>query len=425
MSHRKKLISNFLSLSGVRIAGYALPLITLPYLARVLGVEKFGLVALAQAVAQYFCILTDYGFNLSATREVSISRDDQAQLSRIFSAVISTKVSLLAMSFLILSLSVLIIDKFRAEWLLYLLSFGIVGGQAIFPIWFFQGMEKMKLAAILDVAAKAFFTITIFVFVRKEANYIYVPLLSSLGFIVSGIISLAIAIYWFKVKIRIAPFSDIVYQLKEGWYVFVSSVAVITYTVGGIVILGLFTNDTIVGYYSGGERIIRGVQVGLLYSVSQTVYPHISKLASESKEAALIFAKRMMKVISLPTLAASVVLFLSAPYIGGILLGQQFKNSILVIRILALVPFVAATSNVFTVQLMLNMGLKRDFMRILTFAALGSTLLSLLLVVPLQHIGVAISVLVTETAVMVMAFVSLKHNGIDVFNARIYRKPNG
>ncbi len=413
MNTKKRLVSNFLSLSGVQVANYILPLITVPYLVRVLGPEKFGLIAFAQAFIAYFALLTDYGFNLSATRTVSINRDNKDKISEIFCSVVLIKMVFMVINFIILCILVFSFRKFTNEWLLYLLTFSMIFGNVLFPVWFFQGMERMKQIALLNIIAKIIFTTSVFIFIRSQNDYIYLPVINSLGFITAGLISLWIVVTRLKIKIRIPSVKELKYQLKEGWHVFISTLAISLYTLSNTFILGIFTNNTIVGYYSAGEKIVKAVH-DLIGPLSQTIYPYISKLATESREAALEFVRKVVKLVGGATFGISLMLLIFAHHISNIVLGLQFKESILVIQILSFLPFIIGLSNIFGIQVMLNFGLKQVFTRILIAASFINILIALILVVPFQHVGISFSVLITEIFVTITMFFVLQRNGLKV-----------
>ena len=148
---KKNLINNIFSLSILHGLNYILPMLTIPYLVRVLGPEYFGLLAYATSIIGFFILFTDYGFNLSATRQVSIHREDKKKINNIFSSVITIKIALLLISLVILSIFIFSIDKFNENWELYFITFGMVFGSVIYPVWLFQGLEKMKYITYLDV----------------------------------------------------------------------------------------------------------------------------------------------------------------------------------------------------------------------------------------------------------------------------------
>jgi len=277
----KLLFENFMSLSTLQAAGYIIPLITLPYLVRVLGPEKFGLVAFAQAFVHYFVLLTEYGFKLSATREISINRNDNKKISEIFCSIYIVKAILLLISFLTFTLLVSFIPRFNVEYRLFIFAFIMVVGNLVFPVWLFQGMEKMRYITMINVLVKIIFIIPIFIFVKSRLDYVYVPLINSLGFLVSGIIAFYWGIRIFRIRIFLPSIQNIIHQFKEGWYVFISTITISLYTTSNVFILGLFTNNTIVGYYSAAGKLINAFK-GLLVPVSQSVYPHINRLASIS-----------------------------------------------------------------------------------------------------------------------------------------------
>jgi len=404
---KKKLLTNFFSLSLVEAANYLFPLLTLPYLVRVLGPDKFGLIAFVQAFVQYFVLFTDYGFNFSATRNISINRDNPREISRIFSSVLVIKILFLVASFVILMFFVLLIPRFRPNLVIFIFAFGAVLGNVLFPIWFFQGMERMKLIAVFNLIAKLLFVAAIFLFIKTRDDYVFVPLINSLGFIVAGSLSLIIVFSVFKVRFFLPKFNQITHELREGWHIFISTSAVSIYTTSNTVILGFFASNTIVGYYSAAEKVIRSSQ-RLLTPISQTIYPHISKLVADSRVKAVEFIRKTLFIVGSFSLIISITIFLSSGFIVHVLLGSQFQESIHVLRFLAFLPFIIALSNIFGIQTMITFNMKELLPRILFSAGIISVVLSLILVPHLKHIGTAITVLVAESYVTVATYFTIR-----------------
>lgn len=403
------LFENFFSLTMLQAAGYILPLITLPYLVRVLGPDKFGLVAFAQAFVAYFTLITDYGFNLSATKEISINRDNSKKLSEIFCSVYIIKLILLILASTLFMILIFIIPRFKTDYLIYLFAFIIVIGNCLFPIWLFQGMEKMKYITIINVAFKTLFIIPIFVFVKSQSDFIYVPLINSLGFLVSGIIGFIFAIKIFGLELILPSREQIIDQFKRGWYIFISTIAISIYTVSNTFILGIFANNTIVGFYSAAEKIIKAVQ-GLIGPISQAVYPYISKLVSESKEKALCFLNKLIWLIGSGTFILSLTLFVFSDKIILLVLGPKYINSIIILRILAFIPFIVALSNVSAILGLMNFEKQKEISKVTIIGGIISICLTLLLVPLYMGIGSAISWIITElfiTAVFLRCFYKL------------------
>ena len=417
MSHKKRLIENISSLFVLQAANYVLPMVTIPYLVRVLGPDKFGLIAFAQAFIQYFIILSDYGFNLSATRQIAIHRDDPTAISDIFSAVMSVKLGLMLIGFVVMSVIVLLIPRFHANMALYHILFLTVLSNVLFPIWLFQGMERMKYVTVLSLIARSISLIAIFLFVHKESDYLLAAAAQPAGLALSGVLALFSIKRLTRLHLNIPSRQSLRKALDEGWHVFLSTAAISLYTTSSAFILGLIAGNTAVGYFSGADKICKAIQ-GLFSPISQAIYPHISNLVSKSKEDALAFIRKSLKWIGIGSLMASIALFAFASPLVVLILGDKFLPAVNILRCMAFLPFIVALSNVFGMQTMLTFGMNKAFSKIIII----SGLINLILIVPLTckfgAEGTAISVLITEIIVTVSMGAALQKSGFHLFRLR-------
>lgn len=410
----RRVIDNTLSLSLVQFANYVAPLITLPYLFRVLGPSNFGLVELARAITVYFLMLTDYSFSLSATREISVCRDDPKRISEIFSSVLVLRLLLVLASAGALTLIVLGVPKLRADWPVYCLSFGSVIGMWLFPVWLFQGLERMRFIAAFNITAKLLVVVCVFVFIRNADDYLYVPLLQSAGTIAVGLAGLILALAGFRVRFHLPSVAMLKHEFLDGWHLFISKMATTLYTTSNIVVLGLFTDNTFVAYYAAADKIVRAVQ-SLLLPLSQAIFPHIGRLASQSEQAAMTYARKILKLVGIVTLFTSIALLVTAPLLVRIVLGARSEGAVPVIRILSFLPLLGGLNNVLSIQIMVNFGLKKALAWIVTAGGLLNLVLAVLLVASFKHTGVAAASLVTEILVVAAMFIALHRSGLNVF----------
>ncbi|QIM64079.1 oligosaccharide flippase family protein [Frederiksenia canicola] len=312
----KRLLNNFFSLVVLQFFNYVLPFLTLPYLVKTLSVDIYGLVVFAQSLILFVNIFIDWGFNLSATRDISIHRNDKVKLTEIYSSVLAIKVFITLICFLILCVVVSSIPKLGSNRDVYILSFLWAVGQAIYPIWYFQGIEKMKYITLINVSSKIIFTILIFVFVKSDDDYLLVPIFNGLGSIIAAIISLWIIGKLIKQSIKIPSFNVIWMYFQESSSFFLSRLSLSLYTSANTFILGIATSTTIVAYYSIAEQLYKALQA--FYSpLSQVLYPYIAK------ERNIVLFKKIFIFSAILNLLGIIVLYLTSDFIFELFFSQR------------------------------------------------------------------------------------------------------
>lgn len=391
---KKRFLGNFFSLAVLQGLNYILPLLSLPYLVRVLGAEKFGLLAFATAVIGYFIVLTDYGFNFTATREVALYRENNEKLNEIFSSVMTIKFFLLVISFLILIVLVCFFDKFSLDPALYFLTFGTVLGQVLFPIWFFQGIEQMKYITIINIVAKFLFLIAIFIFVKNASDYYLVPLLTSLGAILASCYSLYLIYQKFNIKFKVQNIYVVASYLRGGVHLFLTSTLSNLLTSSGTIILSFVSNNTIVGYYSASEKLFRAI-VGLFSPVTQALYP-ISCTKVSQKNLAKPYIKKLFIIIGGVALILSLIIFFFSKPIVNLIYGKEFINYSYVLAIMMIWLFFGVINNIIGIQYLTAMRKDRIYTYSFMVAASVTVLLNFFLIPHFMINGILISMIFGE-----------------------------
>ena len=408
---RSSVAKNAASLYVMQFANYVLPLIVVPYLLRTLGPTGYGAVAFGQSLIGYFAVFVQYGFGLSATRKISVDRNDLLAVSRTASNVWAAKLLLCVAGLALLVLLSSAVPKLREVMRLSLVLYGTVIGNALFPVWLFQGMEKMVFISFINLVVRLFVVVGIFTLVHQTEDYLIYAGLTSLGAIAAGVAGVGVALFLFRLRPVFPSRGGIRDALAEGWALFLSTSAVSLYTVGNAFILGALSNLTVVGYYSAGEKIVRAVRQ-LLMPVSQAAYPRFGKLASESRDLALQWGGRMLLVMGGLGLALSVCLFLGAQSIVAFVMGDGYEPAAQVVRILAPLPLLISASNVMGVQVMLPFGRDRAFTSIVVCAGLANVALAVLFVPVWREVGMGAGVLLSELFVTGTIAVYLWRSGL-------------
>jgi PST family polysaccharide transporter len=397
--NNNKIFSNYIYLFLIQGANFILPLIALPYLVITLESERYGLVMIAQSLAIFFTIIVDFGFNISATREVSLLKEDKKKLSQFFWNVYSIKLILIMFSFVLLLCLIFFIDKFKTEPLIYIYSFGLVIGQAIFPTWFFQGIERMKMITYINVSAKIFFTISIFFFVLKPADFEFVPILNGLGFIISGLIGF---IYSLKYVNFVYPnFNNIIQISKESFNLFTSNFAVNLYSSSNTLVLGFFAGDTLAGVYASMEKLVIATK-SIYIPLYQSIFPHLSSLSFNN-------IKNFINKIKFPIMISGLILSLVIIIGSDSILKLIYKDDLIssyykIFQILGLIAFLSALNMLYVTLFFPAIKAYKIRMKILVSAGFFHFLLVLVLANFYGIYGVAISAAVTELIILLIGY---------------------
>lgn len=253
---KKKKINNFIVYTFGQAVNIISPLLITPYLIYTCGLEKLGIIALGQSFAFILIVLVDYSSYIIGVKDISINRDNPDKLESIFKTIYSAKLLLLFLVFLLTALLVFFIPYFNKNGIVLFLSFTIIVGQFINPTWFFQGVENFKWITIINILSKIIYVVGIFVFIKKEPDFIYVNLWLGLGAILANFLGFVYILRKYKFGFNNLSFVDIKKLLVTDFSFCISQLFFAIRNYSSVMIIGFFAGNYIAGQFKVIDQII-------------------------------------------------------------------------------------------------------------------------------------------------------------------------
>lgn len=395
----KAVFANFGYLSLLQIAGYVFPLITMPYLARVIGADGFGKIAFASAIVVWIQTISDWGFNLTATRDVAQNRDDKEIVSKIFSNVLWSRCLLTVFSGFLLFLAITVVPYFHENSEIIWITFLLVPGHILFPDWFFQAIEKMKYTTIFNLLLKLIFTVAVFVFIHDREDFLIQPLLTTVGYLLCGVGALFLILKKWNYKLYGPDWTGIKKTIKGSTDVFINNLMPNLYNSFSVMLLGIFGGATANGLYDGGNKFPL-IFYQFQSVLSRAFYPFLSRHPNKHS----FYAKINMGT----ALAGALLLIVVSPWVIKIMLGDEFYNSVIVMQILSFSVVFLAMDYTYGTNFLIIHHQERQLRNMTFISSLIGMCAAFPLVYYFTYIGAAITVLLCRGLLGIGSFVLAK-----------------
>lgn len=411
----KQIGANIVSLTLLNAISYISPLVLIPYLIRVIGAENYGIYIFSWTFIFYFVYLVNYGFDFSATKQIAINKFDNEKISEIFSSVIIIRFTISIFSIIGIVASVNFIPFLIPYKNIIINGIGIVIGIALFPTWLYQGMEEMKFITLVNIITRLLPLSLIFIFIKKPNQFENIILIQSIGYILGGLFSIIFGLKHYNINFKMPLFNAIMYQIKGGWTLFLSTIGMTLYRESNIFILGVSTgNYTLIGYYSMADKIIRFAQT-IALPIAQSLFPFFGRNFNLDRENTFAKMTKIGRIYFLLLSVITVGIFIFIKPSLEIYLGGKYPEVLLNIYIMLPIVIISGFNYLYGIVGLVNLGYQKAFT--LFVFLVGLTNIGLCIVLSkgiLKEKGASISLLVAECLLCIIV--------ITYYNYKIIKK---
>jgi PST family polysaccharide transporter len=384
---RNRITQNTVALYASQFLLTVVPLITLPWIARALGAAGLGEVVFVQSFGWVLAAIAEYGFRLSGTRAVARVRDEPERLAQTVAGVMGAKLLLCGAVTVFALVALVLVPRFREDPGLLVLGWLLGITQGLDPLWYFAGVERLRLTAAMEAAVRVLTAAAIIALVHDPGQSKLVLAIWAGGYAVSsfGLIS----VMYRAVPLRRPDFGAAVAALREGWSLFVNSAAITLYTAATVFLLGFVSTNAELAIFAAAERVVRAA-LRALSPVTSAAYPRVTYLIESGRTD----RAQRLSAIALVALGgfgvvSGAAIFALAPFIVDVLFGSGFDDAVGVMRVLALLLPLAALAGALSGLWLLPRGFDRVFVRITVLAAIANVVLVLVVGSAAGAIGAA------------------------------------
>ncbi|WP_035797424.1 oligosaccharide flippase family protein [Butyrivibrio sp. MB2005] len=412
----ERIKSNFIYNALFQLSGIVVPLITLPYLTRVLHADGMGKYAFSYSVAYYFYIFIRLGLHNYGNRTIAYVKDDQYELSKTFFEIYAFQFVMgCSMSVIYLMYCIFLSTNKTLSFIFMLIV--LAGG--IDLTWALYGLEEFKVTSIRDISVKVLTAACIFAFVKDEADVWKYSLIYCSGFFISQLVSIPVL----KKRIHyVKPgYQDIIIHIKPNLVLFLPTIAVSVYKTMDKIMLGLMSSDLELGYYHSCENIIK-IPLALITALGTVMLPRMSNILShgdDNPEAESIFDKSILFAMFISSSVCIGIMTVSKEFVP-LFFGEGFEKCITLFNIVLPSCLFLAFANVIRTQFLLPRKKDKLFVISLFTGAAVNLILNLILIPGFASVGAAIGTLAAEIVVCVVQAVSVykeAHIGRNIINS--------
>lgn len=387
-----KLVQNSIWLLILQAFNTVVPLLTLPYITRILEPDGYGSFSLALNWILYFQVFVEYGFGFLGARKIATYTEDRLQ--EIYSIIISARIILLILSFVLMNMVFFFSGKDGSHYVCMLMLFLMVIGTAFQLTWLFQGKQDMRYITIVNAVSRILSVILVFLLVWSKDHLYRYCFLYSCTYIFSSIIGLRVAHKKYGLRIRLAGLSEAWTALKEGFPLFLSQAMSKILSGFGLTVLGSVASSGIVGIYSAIYKI-PSLMTQFFSPISQTIYPHVSaEYAKSDKQGQAMVRRSAVVIVAFAILAVGIISM--RKWIVLILYGADYVAYCDVIIPLCLWLVLGICNNFLGIQTLVASGHQQEYSKAFSIGAVSAVVLNVIMGRQWSIYGVAWATFLSE-----------------------------